>query len=68
MSKKVLRIMLQVLLVISPLPLGCVGGAWQPACFLLFALFALLALLAPAAEAKFLYQRPCASWPSSFSS
>jgi O-antigen ligase len=58
MSKKVLRSMLQVLLVIAPLPLGCVGGPWLPACYLLFALFALLALAAPAAGTKILYQRP----------
>ncbi len=58
MSKKTLRVLLQVLLVISPLPLGCVGGAWLPACFLLFSLFAFLALLAPAGGSPLRYQRP----------
>jgi O-antigen ligase len=58
MSKKALRVLLQVLLVVSPLPLGCVGGAWLPACFFLFSLFAFLALLAPAGGSPLLYQRP----------
>jgi O-antigen ligase len=58
MNKKALRILLQVLIVISPLPLGCVGGVWQPLCFILFALFAFLAFLGPQAPYKFLYQRP----------
>ncbi len=58
MNKKALRIFLQVLLVLSPLPLGCVGGVWLPLCFLLFALFAFLAFLGPQAPYKFLYQRP----------
>ena len=58
MSKQALRRMLQVLLVLAPLPLGCVGGPWLPACYLLFALFAMLALAAPAAGTRILYQRP----------
>lgn len=58
MNKKALRIALQVLIVISPLPLGCVGGVWQPLCFSLFALFAFLAFLGPQAPYQFLYQRP----------
>ncbi|HEX7502402.1 MAG TPA: O-antigen ligase family protein, partial [Acidobacteriota bacterium] len=58
MSKKALRVMLQALIVLSPLPLGCVGGVWLPLCFLLFALFAFLAFLGPQAPYKFLYQRP----------
>jgi O-antigen ligase len=58
MSPKTLRLWLQVLLVLSPLPLGCVGGVWQPLCYLLFALFALLAFLGPQAPLQFLYQRP----------
>jgi hypothetical protein len=58
MSKKALRIALQVLILISPLPLGCVGGPWLPLCFLLFAGFAFFAFLGPRAPYKFLYQRP----------
>lgn len=58
MNKKALRVFLQVLIVISPLPLGCVAGVWLPLCFALFALFALLAFLGPQAPYKFLYQRP----------
>jgi len=58
MNKKPLRIFLQILIVISPLPLGCVGGLWLPLCFVLFSLFALLAFLGPQAPYKFLYQRP----------
>lgn len=58
MNKKALRVFLQILIVISPLPLGCVGGIWQPLCFFLFAHFAFLAFLGPQAPYKFLYQRP----------
>jgi len=58
MNKKALRVFLQILIVISPLPLGCVGGIWLPLCFSFFALFALLAFLGPQAPYKFLYQRP----------
>ena len=58
MNKTLLRTFLQVLIVISPLPLGCVGGIWLPLCFFIFALFACLALLGPQAPYKFLYQRP----------
>jgi O-antigen ligase len=58
MNKKALRIFLQVLIVISPLPLGCVGGVWMPLCFSIFAIFAFLAFLGPQAPYKFLYQRP----------
>ena len=58
MSKRVLRTFLQVLLILSPLPLGCVGGVWQPLCFFLFGLFAFLALLGPQAPYQFLYLRP----------
>ena len=58
MSQKTLRLLLQVLLVLSPLPLGCAGGVWQPLCYLLFALFALLAFLGPRAPLQFLYKRP----------
>lgn len=58
MNKKALRIFLQVLIVISPLPLGCVGGVWLPLCFFLFSIFAFLAFLGPQAPYKFLYQRP----------
>jgi len=61
MNKKALRIFLQVLIVISPLPLGCVGGMWLPLCFFLFALFTFLAFLGPQAESTFLYQRPVRS-------
>jgi O-antigen ligase len=58
MSEKALRILLQVLIVLSPLPLGCAGGVWLPLCFLLFALFALLAFLGPQMPYNFLYKRP----------
>jgi len=58
MSNNTLRLILQALLILSPLPLGCVGGIWQPLCYLLFALFSLLAFLRPQAPYKFLYQRP----------
>ncbi len=58
MNKKTLRVFLQVLIVISPLPLGCVGGVWLPLCFSFFALFAFLAFLGPQVPYKFLYQRP----------
>jgi O-antigen ligase len=57
MNKKALRIILQILIVLSPLPLGCVGGVWMPLCFFFFALFTLLAFLGPKAPYKFLYQR-----------
>ena len=58
MNKLTLRMFLQFLIVLSPLPLGCVDGLWQPLCFLLFALFAFLAFLGPQASYKFLYQGP----------
>jgi O-antigen ligase len=58
MSKRALRIFLQVLIVLSPLPFGCVGGVWKPLCFLLFILFAFLTFLGPKVSLKFLYQRP----------
>lgn len=58
MNRGTLRLILQFLLLLSPLPLGCAGGVWQPLCFLLFALFALLAFLGPQAPYKFLYQPP----------
>jgi O-antigen ligase len=57
MNKKALRIFLQLLIIISPLPLGCAGGVWLPLCFILFASFAFLAFLGPQAPYKFLYQR-----------
>lgn len=58
MSKKTLRLFLQVLIILSPLPLGCVAGIWQPLCYLFFALFALFSLFGPQAPYRFLYQRP----------
>jgi O-antigen ligase len=58
MNKKALRIALQFLIVISPLPLGCVDGVWEPLIFLLFAFFAFLAFLGPQTPYQFLYQRP----------
>jgi O-antigen ligase len=58
MNKPALRTFLQFLIVLSPLPLGCVDGLWQPLCFLLFALFAFLAFLGPQVSYKFLYQVP----------
>ncbi|MDD8013848.1 MAG: O-antigen ligase family protein [Acidobacteriota bacterium] len=58
MSRRPLRIYLQSLLVLSPLPFGSLGGVWEPLCFLLFALFAFFAFWGPQAEFKFLYQRP----------
>lgn len=58
MNKKALRISLQFLIIISPLPLGCVGGIWMPLCFIVFALFTLLAFLGPQVPYKFFYQRP----------
>jgi O-antigen ligase len=58
MSKKPLRVYLQLLLLLSPLPFGCMGGIWEPLCFLLFALFAFFAFSGPQAEYRFLYQRP----------
>ena len=58
MNRPALRLILQLLLLLSPLPLGCAGGVWQPLCFSLFALFALLAFLGPQAPYKFLYPRP----------
>jgi len=58
MNKKALRFFLQVLIVLAPLPLGCVGGIWLPLCFSAFALFAFLAFLAPQLPYKFPYQRP----------
>jgi len=53
-----LRRGLQALVILSPLPFGCVGGVWQPLCFLLFALFAFFALAGKPAPFHFLYQRP----------
>jgi O-antigen ligase len=58
MNKKALRIFLQVLIVISPLPMGCVDGIWLPLCFSLFAIFTLLAFLGPQTPYNFIYQRP----------
>lgn len=58
MNKKTLRLYLQVLLVLSPLPFGSMGGPWEPLCFLLFALFAFFAFSGEQAEYKFLYQSP----------
>lgn len=58
MNKKALRVLLQILLVVSPLPLGCVGGVWLPLCFFLFAVFSFFAFLKPNVPYKFLYQRP----------
>lgn len=58
MSRRPLRIYLQSLLVLSPLPFGCLGGFWEPLCFLLFSLFAFIAFWGPQADFKFLYQRP----------
>lgn len=58
MSRPTLRLILQLLLVLSPLPLGCAGGAWLPLCFALFALYALAVFLGPGEPFKFLYQRP----------
>ncbi len=58
MSKQSLRLSLQLLLLLSPLPLGCVQGVWQPLCYLLFALFAMLALLGHRQPYAFLYQKP----------
>jgi O-antigen ligase len=57
MNKKALRIFLQILIVLSPLPLGCVSGLWLPLCFFLFAVFAFLAFLGPQAATDFLYQK-----------
>ncbi|MCX6556920.1 MAG: O-antigen ligase family protein, partial [Candidatus Aminicenantes bacterium] len=48
----------QLLIVLSPIPLGCVGGIWLPLCFFLFAIFALLAFMGPQAPYNFIYQRP----------
>ena len=58
MNKRSLRLCLQGLIVLSPLPFGCVGGVWMPLCFFLFAIFAFLVFLGPQAPYKFLYQRP----------
>lgn len=58
MSRKTLRLILQVFFLLSPLPLGCAGGVWQPLCFVFFSLFALLAFFGPQEPYKFLYQRP----------
>jgi O-antigen ligase len=58
MNKKTLRIFLQFLIVISPLPFGCAGGVWEPLCFSVFAIFTMLAFLGPQAPYKFLYLRP----------
>lgn len=53
-----LRLWLQALIILSPLPFGCSGGAWEPLCFLSFAFFAFFALAGEQAPFKFLYQRP----------
>jgi O-antigen ligase len=58
MNKKTLRLFLQFLIVLSPLPLGCAGGIWTPLCFSVFAIFTLLAFLGPQAAYQFLYQSP----------
>jgi O-antigen ligase len=58
MSRKTLRLLLQALIVLSPLPFGCVGGIWQPLCFFLFSIFAFLAFLGPSAPLKFQYHAP----------
>jgi O-antigen ligase len=58
MNKKTLRTFLQFLIIISPLPFGCVGSLWLPLCFFLFALFTFLAFLGPKTPFTFLYQRP----------
>jgi O-antigen ligase len=58
MREKRLRTGLQALILLSPLPFGSMGGAWEPLCFLLFALFALVALAGGPARFTFLYQRP----------
>ncbi len=49
MNRGTSRLILQLLLLLSPLPLGCAGGIWQPLCFVLFAFFALLVFLGPQA-------------------
>lgn len=53
-----LRIWLQALIILSPLPFGSVGGAWEPLCFLSFSLFALFALAGDQVPFNLLYQRP----------
>ena len=58
MNKKGLRIFLQMLIVLSPLPFGAVGGIWEPLAFLLFTLFAFLVFLGPQTPYKFLYHNP----------
>jgi O-antigen ligase len=58
MNKKTLRVFLQVLIVLSPLPFGSMGGMWEPLCFFAFVIFAFFALTGEQAPYKFLYQRP----------
>jgi hypothetical protein len=58
MKPSKLRTWLQVLIILSPLPFGCAGGAWEPLCFLAFTLFAFFSLLAGTAPYHFPYQRP----------
>lgn len=49
---------LQALILLSPLPLGCAGGPWEPACFLAFSVFACFALAGEATPSAILYKRP----------
>lgn len=58
MKAKSFRPWLQALIVLTPLPFGCAGGAWEPACFLAFALFAFVALAGEQAPLLFMHQRP----------
>jgi O-antigen ligase len=53
-----LRPWLQALILLSPLPLGCAGGPWEPACFLAFAVFACFALAGEGTPPAILYLRP----------
>jgi O-antigen ligase len=58
MNAKSLRVFLQVLIIVSPIPLGCIAGIWLPLCYFLFAIFALLAFTVPGSPFKFFFQRP----------
>ncbi len=49
---------LQALVLLLPLPLGCVGGPWEPACFFAFALFACIALAGKGTMPAVLHLRP----------
>ncbi len=53
-----LRVWLQALIILSPLPLGSMGGVWEPLCFLSFTLFAFFALAGEQAPFKLIYRRP----------